>query len=143
MPTTRSIGNASLYGALGATAGVAGSLVDYATAGTFNDRLQGASDLLQAKQIDSIITPGGGCDWLYYGRPYQVRAIVPDDYSLERFENDVALNGLNVSEPLADCSALIHGTGPLTIENLVVLGNIPATAKQFIKQKLNDGVRLK
>lgn len=142
MPTTRSIGNASLFGVLGAGAGVAGSLINYASAGYFNDKVQNATDLLQAKQIDAIITPGGGCDWLYYGRPYQVRAIVPDEYSLERFENDVALNGLKVSEPVADCTSLIRGTGPLTIENLIVGGNIPADAKQFIKQKLDKGVRL-
>ena len=142
IPSLKSIGNASMFGALGAGSSIATSLINYASAGYFNDKIQSATDLLQAKQIDSIITGGNGCDWLYYGRPYQIRSIVPDEYSLERFESDVSLNGISVSEPTADCTALVHGTGPLTIENLIVRGNIPAVAKQYIKQKINDGVRL-
>ena len=143
LPTARSIGNASLFGALGAGSAIAGSLVNYASAGYFNDKLQSATDLLQAKQIDSIITAGNGCDWLYYGRPYQIRSLVPDAYSLSRFETDVSLNGLSVSEPTVSCDAMIKSaTGPLTIENLVVRGNIPVEAKQYLKQKFNDGVRL-
>lgn len=142
IPSLKSIGNASMFGALGAGASIATSLINYASAGYFNDRLQSATDLLQAKQIDSIVTGGNGCDWIYYGRPYQIRSIVPDDYSLSRFESNVALNGIEVSEPTADCTLLIHGTGPLAIENLVVRGNIPADAKQYIKARLNNGVRL-
>ena len=142
LPSTRSIANATAFGFLGAGASIAGSLINYASAGYYNEKLQSASDMLQARQLDSITTPGNGCDWLYYGRPYQIRSIVPDDYSLGRFENDVSLNGISVSEPTADCTALIHGTGPLAIENLIVRGNIPAEAKQYIKQKINDGVRL-
>lgn len=142
LPSDRTIANASAFGFLGAGASIAGSLINYASAGYYNEKLQSASDMLQARQLDSITTPGNGCDWLYYGRPYQIRSIVPDDYSLGRFENDVSLNGISVSEPTADCTALIHGTGPLAIENLIVRGNIPAEAKQYIKQKINDGVRL-
>ena len=142
LPSDRTIANASMFGFLGAGASIAGSLINYASAGYYNEKLQSASDMLQARQLDSITTPGNGCDWLYYGRPYQIRSIVPDDYSLGRFENDVSLNGISVSEPTADCTALIHGTGPLAIENLIVRGNIPAEAKQYIKQKINDGVRL-
>ena len=142
LPSDRTIANASVFGFLGAGASIAGSLINYASAGYCNDKIQSASDMLQARQLDSITTPGNGCDWLYYGRPYQLRSIVPDDYSLGRFESDVALNGIKVSEPTADCTALVHGTGPLAIENLVVRGNIPAEAKQYIKQKINDGVRL-
>ncbi len=143
MPTDRSIANASAFGLLGAGASVAGTLINYASAGHYNDKLQSATDMLQAKQLDSIITPGNGCDWLYYGRPYQIRSIVPDAYSLARFDQDVALNGISVSEPTADCTELVHGSGPLAIDNLVVRGDIPVEAKQYIKQKLNKGVRLK
>ena len=142
LPSTATITNASMFGLLGAGASVAGSLINYGSASHYNERLQSASDMLQSKQIDSIVTGGNGCDWLYYGRPYQLRSLVPDDYSLERFENDVTLNGIEVSEPVADCTALVHGVGPLSIVNLVVRGDIPVEAKQYIKQKINDGVRL-
>ena len=142
LPSDRSIANATAFGFLGAGASIAGSLINYASAGYYNEKLQSASDMLQAKQLDNITTPGNGCDWLYYGRPYQIRSIVPDEYSLARFESDVSLNGIVVSEPTADCTALVHGTGPLAIENLIVRGNIPAEAKQYIKQKINNGVRL-
>lgn len=143
LPSTATIMNASMFGLLGAGASVAGSLINYGSATHYNDRLQSASDMLQAKQIDSIVTGGNGCDWLYHGRPYQLRSLVPDDYSLTRYDENVALNGIEVSEPERVCSTLIfNARGPLRIENLVVGGPIPAEAKQYIKQKFNDGVRL-
>ena len=141
--TLRSTRNSAVFAGLGAGAGVVGSALNYAVAGYYNDVLQSAEDMLRAKQIDSLITAGNACEWLYDGRPYQIRSLVPDTYSLERFDEDVALNGLKVSEPTASCDSLIrNASGPLAIENLVVRGNILVEAKRFIKQKLNDGVRL-
>lgn len=138
-----SLAGAGLVGAIGAGAGVAGSAIGYKLSEYYGDKLQGMSDQLQSKQLDSITTGGNGPDWLYYGRPYQIRSMVPDDYSLARFNKDVSLNGISVSEPVEDCTALIRESGPLMIENLVVRGNIPVEAKQYIKDKLNNGVRLK
>lgn len=130
--------------AVGATLGVslAGAVVDYATSQYFNDRLQKADEMLRAKQFDSITVPGGGWDWLWHGCEPGIITLVPDDYSLERFENDKTLNGINCSEPTADCSVYAQGNGPIRINSLVIHGNIPVEAKNYIKQRFDDGIRL-
>ena len=43
---------------------------------------------------------------------------------------------------MVDCTALISAGGPLAIENLVVRGPIPAEAKQYIKARFANGVRI-
>lgn len=142
LPSDRTIANATMFGALGAGAGLASAVGNYAIGQYYNDRIQGVADVQQAKQFDSIVSPGSGWDWLWHGRECGFVSMVGDDYSLDRFTESVRENGIEVSEPTADCTALIHGVGPLRIENLIVRGNIPAEAKQYIKQKINSGVRL-
>lgn len=142
MPTNRSIANSAIFAGLGAGAGAVGAGLNYLVNESFYDRLQGLEDEKHARQIDALILPGSGWDWLFHGRDYMFVALTPDEYSLNRYDEKVRLNGVDVQEPTADCSALIRGTGPLRIENLIVGGDIPADAKQFIKQKLDKGVRL-
>ena len=142
MASRASIAHASAFGALGATAGVASALIEYAATRYYNDRLQQTEDIRQAKQFDSIVTPGSGWDWLWHGRQCGFVSLVPDDYSLSRFADAVTLEGLEVSEPKVDCTSLINAGGPLAIENLVVKGPIPAEAKQYIKARFANGVRI-
>ena len=137
-----SIAHASAFGALGVTAGVASALIEYAATRYYNDRLQQTEDIRQAKQFDSIVTPGSGWDWLWHGRQCGFVSLVPDDYSLSRFADAVTLEGLEVSEPRVDCTSLINAGGALAIENLVVKGPIPAEAKQYIKARFANGVRI-
>jgi hypothetical protein len=141
-PSRASIAHAATFGALGATAGVSSALIEYAATRYYNDRLQQVEDIRQAKQLDSIVTPGSGWDWLWHGRQCGFISLVPDDYSLSRFADSVTLEGLDVSEPTVDCTALISAGGPLSIENLVVKGPIPAEAKQYIKARFANGVRI-
>ena len=142
MATARSIGHAATYGALGATAGAASSLIEYAAAQYYNGQLQGAADSLKAKQLDSVISTGSGWDWLWHGRSCCLQQMVIDDYSSTKFAADVALNGIQVSEPTEDCSDLIQAGGPPRISELVVRGDIPAEAKQYIKARFANGVRM-
>ena len=142
LPSNRSIANASMFGLLGAGASAVGAGLGYMVSTSYNDRLQSLEDERHARQIDSLVLPGSGWDWLFHGRDYMFVCLSPDGYSLDRYESQIALNGVDVQEPTADCTALIHGVGPLRIENLIVRGNIPAEAKQYIKQKINNGVRL-
>ena len=122
---------------------VGGSLVDYAAAQYFNGKLQGIEDTLQAKQIDSIITPGAGTDWLFYGRRIMLCKFVVDDYSLVNFHNNIQYNGITCSEPTADCSAYKDYTGPVQIQNLIVTGDIPVQAKYLIANTYAKGIRMK
>ena len=143
MPTLRSTRNSAVFAGLGAGAGALGAGLDYMVRTSYNDRLQSLEDEKHARQIDALIMPGSGWDWLFHGRDYMFVCLTPDGYSLDRYESQVALNGVSVQEPTASCDTLIkNASGPLAIENLVVRGNIPVEAKRYIKQKLNDGVRL-
>lgn len=123
-------------------AGTAGSLIDYAASKYFNQQLQSAEDTLQAKQIDSIQTPGEGWDWLWYGTMISLVRLVPDGYSLSRFAQDIEYNGIQCSEPTPDCTSLIQAGGPLRISQLIVTGDIPVGAKKTISQTLDKGVRI-
>ena len=122
---------------------LAGTAVDYLTTKYFNGKLQDAEDELKAKQTESIITPGSGWDWLYFGRMPGFITLVPDDYSLNRFAQNIAFNGVSCSEPTSDCTSLVKAGGPLQIANLIVAGNIPVQAKNYIANKIANGVRIK
>ena len=121
---------------------VTGALAEYALATSYADDLQSLSDRASAGQVDSLIFGGDDIVWMNEIELPAVLSLDKDAYSVQQFENQISLNGVTVSEPTADCTTLVHGTGPLAIENLVVRGNIPADAKQYIKARLNNGVRL-
>lgn len=142
LPSNRTIANATAFGALGAVGQVTGSLAEYAVATSYADDLQGLSDRASAGQIDTLIFGGDDIVWINECELPQIISLSKDNYSATQFDSQLALNGVDVSEPTADCTALVHGTGPLAIENLIVRGNIPAVAKQYIKARLNKGVRL-
>ena len=122
--------------------GLASAAVDYAATSYFNGRLQSAEDSLKAKQIDSIQLPGDGWDWLWHGPSISIVALRPDVYSLNRFNQDVFLNGVKVSEPISDCTSLVRTGGPLQIQQVIVTGDIPVQAKMYIANRLSDGLRV-
>ena len=129
----------------GAMLGVslAGAAVDYAAAQYFNGKLQDTEDTLRSKQSESLILAGSGWDWLYYGRMPGFVTLVPDDYSLTNFQNNITYNGITCSEPTADCSAYKDYTGPVQIQNLIVTGDIPVQAKYLIANTYAKGIRMK
>lgn len=122
--------------------GLAGAAVDYATTQYFNGRLQSAEDSLKVKQIDSIQLPGDGWDWLWFGTGISIVALRPDAYSVNRYNQDVFLNGVKVSEPTSDCTSLVKAGGPLQIQQAIVTGDIPSQARKYIANRLSDGVRI-
>ena len=123
--------------------GLAGAGVDYLTTRYFNGKLQDTEDTLKAKQNEALITAGSGWDWLFYGRMPGFVTLVPDDYSLKVFQDSVSLGGITVSEPTSDCTSLVKAGGPLQITNLIVTGSIPVQAKNYIANKIANGVRIK
>lgn len=122
--------------------GLAGAAVDYATTQYFNGRLQSAEDSLKVKQIDSIQLPGDGWDWLWFGAGISIIGLRPDIYSVNRFNQDVFLNGVKVSEPISDCTSLVKTGGPLQIQQAIVTGEIPVQARNYIANRLSEGVRI-
>lgn len=124
-------------------AGIGGAVAEYALAQYFNGQLQNAEDMLQAKQIDSIMVNGSGWDFLYHGSAICLTSLKPDKYSCKRFEADKTLNGIICSEPMEDCTELINANGPLRIAELIVTGSIPVQARAHIKGRFANGVRIR
>lgn len=95
-----------------------------------------------AAQSNNLIMMGTGFDMFTYGQPITAVTMMPDAYSRNVREKDLAMNGASVSEPVEDITSLIDAGGPLQIMNPVVTGPIPTPAKEYIKQRLESGVRI-
>ena len=95
-----------------------------------------------AAQTNNLALLGTGFDPFNYGQPITAVTMIPDAYSRNQREQDLAINGAKVSEPRQDITSLIDIGGPLQILNPVVKGPIPTPAKEYIKQRLESGVRI-
>ena len=95
-----------------------------------------------AAQTNNLALLGTGFDPFNYGQPITAVTMMPDAYSRNQREQDLAINGAKVSEPREDITSLIDTGGPLQILNPVVKGPIPTPAKEYIKQRLESGVRI-
>ena len=95
-----------------------------------------------AAQTNNLALLGTGFDPFNYGQPITAVTMMPDAYSRNQREQDLAINGAKVSEPREDITSLIDAGGPLQILNPVVKGPIPTPAKEYIKQRLESGVRI-
>lgn len=97
---------------------------------------------MHAAQTNNLALLGTGFDPFNYGQPITAVTMMPDAYSRNQREQDLAINGAKVSEPREDITSLIDAGGPLQILNPVVKGAIPTPAKEYIKQRLESGVRI-
>lgn len=97
---------------------------------------------MHAAQTNNLALLGTGFDPFNYGQPITAVTMMPDAYSRNQREQDLAINGAKVSEPRQDITSLIDSGGPLQIMNPVVKGPIPTPAKEYIKQRLESGVRI-
>ena len=95
-----------------------------------------------AAQTNNLALLGTGFDPFNYGQPITAVTMMPDAYSRNQREQDLAINGAKVSEPRQDITSLIDAGGPLQIMNPVIKGSIPTPAKEYIKQRLESGVRI-
>lgn len=93
-------------------------------------------------QSNNLIMMGTGFDMFTYGQPVTAITMWPDAYSRNQRLNDLDMNGCSVSEATDDITSLIDAGGPLRILNPVVKGSIPTPAKEYIKQRLESGVRI-
>lgn len=95
-----------------------------------------------AAQSNNLIMMGTGFDMFTYGQPITAVTMMPDAYSRNLRERDLAMNGASVTEAVEDITPLIDAGGPLQIMNAIVTGPIPTPAKEYIKQRLESGVRI-
>ena len=95
-----------------------------------------------AAQSNNLIMMGTGFDMFTYGQPIMAVTMMSDAYSRNLRERDLAMNGASVAEAVEDITSLINAGGPLQIMNPVVTGSIPTPAKEYIKQRLESGVRI-
>ena len=114
----------------------------YMISSKYNDVFQDIQDYRAANQSNGLLMSGSGFDCLRYGQTPTVVKLTKDEYSVNQRNNDIALYGVNVSEPTESCQSLFNAGGPLQISNVVVRGSIPVQAKEYIRGRLSTGVRM-
>ena len=130
----------------GAGGGAIGGLTSYLVEMNYqNDREQHLEDRLRAQQIPSLLLSSNS--FLPYERKYGfvIKKLIPDSYSATQITNTRAQFGVSVDELMSSCDTLIRSTSPTgyyNIQNMIVNGNVPVSAKKWIREKFRSGVRL-
>ena len=131
--------------ALGMIGGVAGGLISYGTEMLYqNDAEQALTDRLKANQISGLLMGSNVISSTRMRGPSLIR-IKPDQYSLDQISNTRGQFGISVDELLSSTDTLIRTTSPTgyyNIQNLIVSGDVPVSAKRWIRNKFASGVRL-
>ena len=109
----------------------------------YDDSMQDMLDTVHAKQADGLLIQGNGLDCIANGFKPSALTLTYDSYSITQWENNIEIYGATVSEPKSSCASLIHGGGPLRIDNLEVTGDIPNPARAYIRDAFRKGVILK
>ena len=109
-----------------------------------NNELQRLEDFKTANQTNTLQLAGNGAHMLYLGNGFKLVPMKMDEYSAGVREDDINLYGVHVAEPStsAEVTELIQTGGPLQLAYAVVKGDIPPLAKQYIRQRLENGVRM-
>lgn len=137
------LGGALIGGASSLISGTIGAESSYAVTNKYSDVFQDITDYRMAHQSNGLLMSGSGFDSVRFGlRGIALAKLVTDDYSQAQRANDISLYGVHVSEPKDSCQYLIDAGGPVQIDNAVVTGSIPVEAKQYIRQRLAQGVRM-
>ena len=137
-----SLGGALIGGASSIISGTIGAEANYALTTKYNDAFQDIADYRTANQTNGLMISGGGFDAIANGSVPSIVKVTKDEYSIEQRANDISLYGVHVSEPRTSCQSLLLAGGPLQITNAVVTGSVPVEAKQYIRQRLAQGVRM-
>ena len=137
------LGGALIGGASSVISGTIGAAADYALTTKYNDVFQDITDYRIAHQSNGLIMSGTGFDSTRFGfSNITLVRLSADAYSQTQRTNDISLYGVHVSEPMTSCQSLIDAGGPVQIDNAVVTGPVPVEAKQYIRQRLAQGVRM-
>jgi hypothetical protein len=138
------------FGTAGAILGVAGGAlgggVSYLTETYYqNDREQELLDRLKANQLPSLIMGSYAKITITNGSGPSLYKMVMDTYSYDLVDDTRSQFGISVDELTTSCDTLIRTTattGYYNIQNLIVTGDVPVSAKKWIREKFRSGVRL-
>ena len=132
--------------ALGVAGGVSGGLINYGVEMLYqNDEEQRILDRLMANQTSGIIMGSDAGTTVVRSRGIFLTKLVMDSYSESQADNTRNNFGISVDEILASCETIVKTTLPTgyySIKNLIISGNAPKEAKDYIKKKFDAGVRL-
>ena len=127
---------------LGATSGV----INYGVESFYqNDKEQSIENKLRANQPSSMIMDADCLMAAERDYGWIIHKIVPDDYSAQQITATRNQFGISVDELMVSCDALVRTTSPTgyyNIQNLIVGGDVPVSAKRWIREKFKTGVRL-
>ena len=138
------------FGPMGALAGagmgIASGLLPYASEMLYsNDKEQTLENRLKANQPSTMIISPNALLSIVRGYDFVIKALIPDDYSSQQIIATRNQFGISVDELMPICDQLIRSTSPTgyyNIQNMIVNGNIPVSAKKWIREKFRSGVRL-
>lgn len=148
------VGTGSMMGAfgpggllIGGAGGAVGGTTNYLVE-TFwqNDKEQEILDRMKANQSPNILMSGSSCiELVAHNTMIALYEFVPDDYSDQQIIATRNQFGISVDELMSSCDQLIRSTSPTgyyNIQNMIVNGNVPVSAKKWIREKFRSGVRL-
>ena len=132
--------------AVGTLGGVSGGLIGYGVEMLYqNDEEQRLENRLQANQPSSLILTSNSLLIIFRQNGFVIKDLVPDTYSATQITNTRSQFGVSVDELTTSCDVLIRTTattGYYNIQNLIVTGDVPVSAKKWIREKFRSGVRL-
>ena len=132
--------------AVGAVGGMTGGLVSYGVEMLYqNDEEQRLENRLQANQPSSLILTSNSLLSIARAYGFVIKDLTPDDYSDQQLIATRNQFGISVDELMSSCDSLIRTTSPTgyyNIQNMIVNGNVPVSAKKWIREKFRSGVRL-
>lgn len=138
------------FGPMGALAGagmgIASGILPYASEMLYsNDKEQTLENRLKANQPSTMIISPNALLSIARGYDFVIKALIPDDYSSQQITATRNQFGISVDELMTSCDALVRTTSPTgyyNIQNLIVGGDVPVSAKRWIREKFRTGVRL-
>lgn len=144
--TAAAPGAGTAFGAIaGIVSGIAGTVVNYFTAGEFDSREQRNVDTLTSRQTAGMIlnaSVGGITPPCGSMIGWNMLTMVRDPVSLAEIEVEQEELGYDTNTYVVDCTSLISEGGPLRIEGLRVKGDIPKEGKKYISGLFARGVHI-
>ena len=129
--------------AAGVIGGVSGGLIGYGVEMLYtNDEMKKFDDRLAANQPAGILLSGDGEDILFNCQMPALVKMTMDDYSVAVNNDNIVNYGYSVDEIKSSVDALRLQTGFWQVSNLILSGNAPKEAKDYIKKKFESGVKL-
>lgn len=124
----------------GAASGIVGTAVNWVASGIFNDRLNNETDKLYSNQASNVIQSAGGMGFCDAVKNWYIVQMQADSVSAAEYTAHITKNGYSVDISTGSPWSFISAGGPLQIDNMVVTGNAPPEAKQYIKNLFSNGV---